>query len=115
MSSAPTTAVDFDETSIAEPVLHVELLHVPDCPLVDSVRALLQRCILRSGLHVFVENLEGPYSSPTLLVNGGDVTGRPTAEQPSCRLDLPTEEEILTSLTAASLIAPDPERAEPCT
>lgn len=92
----------------------IQLLQVPDCPLVDSVRDVLQRCILQSGLNVVVEDLEGPYQSPTLLVNGVDVTGRPTTTEPSCRLDLPTEEEILTSLTADRGLALDPEGSTRC-
>ncbi|MGH9206928.1 MAG: hypothetical protein ACRD1G_10275 [Acidimicrobiales bacterium] len=100
-----TARVTEDTAPSAEPgrVVFVQLLHVPDCPLVDTVRDLLRRCILRSGLNVTMEDLEGPYPSPTLLVNGVDVTGRPIAKGPSCRLDLPTEEEILSFLAAAPL------------
>ncbi|MGH8997118.1 MAG: hypothetical protein ACRDYB_14000 [Acidimicrobiales bacterium] len=61
-----------------------------------------------------MKDLEGPYPSPTLLVDGVDATGRPTTAGPSCRLDLPTEEEILTSLRGASLLVLDPEGSERC-
>ncbi|MDA8069181.1 hypothetical protein [Conexibacter sp. DBS9H8] len=50
-----------------------------------------------------IEEVEGPYPSPTLLVGGIDVTGRTPAAGPSCRLDLPTEEQIVAALAAASI------------
>lgn len=86
-----------------DPVLdiRVQILRVPDCPLVGGLRSILDRCLSRSGLHVTVEEIEGPYPSPTLLVNGADPTGRPAAAGPSCRLDLPTEDEILAALSRA--------------
>jgi hypothetical protein len=48
----------------------------------------------KSDADAIVEELAGDYNSPTLLVNGFDVTGRPRALEGvmSCRLDLPTEE-----------------------
>jgi hypothetical protein len=45
-----------------------------------------------------VEDLEGPYPSPTLLIDGTDVTGKSSRDGPACRLDLPTEEQILAAL-----------------
>ena len=44
------------------------------------------------------EEIEGPYPSPTLLIDGIDVTGRDPGTEPCCRLDLPTEEDILMAL-----------------
>lgn len=81
--------------------IHVQILHVPDCPLVEGLRTLLDRCIWQSGLSATIEEVEGPYPSPTLLVNGADVTGRPTGFEPSCRLDRPTEREIVAALNHA--------------
>jgi len=49
-----------------------------------------------------VEQLEGPYPSPALLIDGADVTGKPLVQQPSCRLDLPTEEQIMAALARVS-------------
>jgi hypothetical protein len=51
-----------------------------------------------------VEELVGDYTSPTLLVNGFDVTGhpRPPGGQTACRADLPTEEQILAALRGLS-------------
>jgi hypothetical protein len=99
--TAPRAASDTRLIGRTARDINVQILHVPDCPLVDGLRSLLDRRLSRSGLHVTVEDVEGPYPSPTLLINGDDVTGRPIAEGPSCRLDLPSEEEILTALTRA--------------
>jgi hypothetical protein len=79
--------------------LHVQILHVPDCPLVGALRDRVDRCLSRSGLSAAIEEIEGPYPSPTLLINGTDVTGRPFTAAPSCRLDSPSETEILAALS----------------
>lgn len=92
-----------DDPDQAVPPVQIRLLHVPDCPLVDRVRATLRRSLSSTTVRVTVEEVEGPYPSPTLLVGGVDVTGRTPAAGPSCRLDLPTEEQILTALAAASI------------
>jgi hypothetical protein len=78
----------------------VQLLSVSDCPLVRRVRSTLENCLAQTHIDAVVEELVGDYNSPTLLVNGFDVTGRPRAPegQMSCRLDLPSEEQILAAL-----------------
>jgi hypothetical protein len=45
-----------------------------------------------------VEEIEGPYPSPTLLINGADVSGRRAEVAPSCRLDVPGAGQILAAL-----------------
>lgn len=82
--------------------IRVQLLHVADCPLVGELRTVLQHTLARNGLRAQIEELEGPYPSPTLLVDGVDVTGRATGTEPSCRLDLPSEEQILAALIRAA-------------
>jgi hypothetical protein len=77
----------------------IRLLSVPGCPLVDSVRGILERSLAERQLHLVVEEVEGPYPSPTLLIDGLDVTGRTPDTAPSCRLDLPTEEQVLVALS----------------
>jgi hypothetical protein len=79
--------------------LNVQILRVPDCPLVGALRDLVDRCLSRSGLSATIEEIEGPYPSPTLLINGTDVTGRPVTVGPSCRLDSPSEKEVLAALS----------------
>ena len=76
----------------------VELLHAPECPNVDAARALLRSCITELGLALTVIDREVEYPSPTILVNGNDVMGRPASDRPGCRLDLPTRERVLEAL-----------------
>ncbi|KAM3506212.1 hypothetical protein MY11210_007651 [Beauveria gryllotalpidicola] len=80
--------------------IKVQLLSVPDCPLVVKVRSTLDDCLTKTNADATVEELVGDYNSPTLLINGFDVTGRPPAAQglTSCRLDLPNEEQILAAI-----------------
>jgi hypothetical protein len=49
----------------------------------------------------------GDYSSPTILIDGFDVTGRSPELRnlASCRLDLPTEEQILIALRGLSVLS----------
>jgi hypothetical protein len=56
-------------------------------------------------MDIVVEELAGDYDSPTLLVNGVDVTGHPRAPEGhmSCRLDLPSEEQILAALRGSAV------------
>jgi hypothetical protein len=81
--------------------IHIQLLRVADCPRVAELRGLLDRCLVRRGVSARIEETEGPYPSPTLLINDTDVTGGPVAIGPSCRLDLPSEEQILVALARA--------------
>lgn len=81
------------------PAVRIEILRLPDCPLVDRVRATLARALARAGVRAEIGEVVGPYPSPTLLVDGRDVTGRPPGVGSACRLDLPTEEQILAALT----------------
>jgi hypothetical protein len=81
------------------PWVEVRLLHVPECPLADRVRDTLRESIADSGLAVRVEDVEGPFPSPTLLVGGVDVvTGGTPATEPCCRLDLPSRAQIRAAL-----------------
>jgi hypothetical protein len=86
----------------AEPgVARIEILHVPDCPLVERVRETVRRVLAQSEIRAEIEELEGDYPSPTLLINGRDVTGRPLGECSFCRLDLPSDEQALAALRPA--------------
>jgi hypothetical protein len=81
----------------------VELLHVPGCPHVEEARRLLMSCIRDLGLeNLRVEDKEGDFPSPSIIVNGRDVMGAPTASAASCRLDLPTCERLLIALRQIS-------------
>lgn len=93
---------------MAQPTpIQVQLLCIPDCPLVEHVRSCLKSGLTQTGVHAVVEELVGDYASPTLLVNGFDVTGhpRPPEGQTACRADLPTEEQILVVLRGLSVLS----------
>ncbi|MEQ7005697.1 alkylmercury lyase [Actinopolymorpha sp. B17G11] len=78
----------------------IELWHVPDCPLIDGVRAVLSECLDHTGIDIPVQEHRGPYPSPTLVINGIDVaTGTAPSDNVCCRLDLPTHDQIHTALT----------------
>jgi len=79
--------------------VRIQLLHVPGCPLVDQLRARVSECLAQAGMPVPIEETEGPYPSPTLLVDGTDAaTGQPPTDTACCRLDLPTHMQILDTL-----------------
>ena len=80
----------------------VQILHVEGCPLVDGLRETVQRGLAHVGCGAWIEELEGDYPSPTLLIDGIDiVTGRPADPHPACRLDVPTTEQVVAALRAA--------------
>jgi hypothetical protein len=89
----------------------IQLLYVPDCPLVESARSVLKKSLAETHVDAVVEELVGDYSSPTILIDGFDVTGRSREPESlaSCRLDLPTHEQILVALRGFS--APNCKRA----
>lgn len=93
-----------DESSLSDTV-RVQLLHVPDCPLIDRVRTVLRECLRQTSRPAVVEEFEGAYPSPTLLIDGIDAaTGRPPAAMagPCCRLDLPTRSQIRAALNGST-------------
>lgn len=83
--------------------VRVQLLHVPDCPLVGRVRDTLEDCLRHIAFAVQVEEIEGAYPSPTLVIDGIDVaTGAPPSREICCRLDLPTCGQIAHALNRAA-------------
>ena len=82
--------------------VELQLLSVDGCPNAGRVRELVQKALSEAGVQARLAEPVGDYPSPTLLVDGIDVvTGRPLGSNPACRLDLPTEAQILSSLEAA--------------
>lgn len=80
----------------------VQILHVEGCPLVDGLRETVRRSLARAGCAARIEELEADYPSPTLLIDDIDVvTGRPPDLHPACRLDVPTEDQVVAALRAA--------------
>lgn len=77
----------------------IEVVHVSECPSLEAVLALLRSCLDSSGYDAAVVVREGTLASPTVLVDGIDVvTGLPPTAATACRIDLPTESQILTAL-----------------
>ena len=75
------------------------MLHVPGCPLLPRLVALLVECQTEVGHTGAVEVLVGDFPSPTLVIDGVDVAaGRTVAHSVCCRLDLPTRDQVLAAL-----------------
>ena len=79
-------------------MIKIEILQVPGCPLVDRVRVTVRRALDRCGVRAEIEELVGDYPSPTLLINGQDVTGHQWGDCTACRLDVPTEDQVVAPL-----------------
>lgn len=82
--------------------MRIELLHVPGCANLEMARHLLSSSLAELGLDEPIEEQKGAYPSPTILVDGMDVMGRPEAVGASCRLNMPTRERVLAALQAAA-------------
>jgi hypothetical protein len=80
----------------------VELRAVPDCPNVDTTRELLRACLAEAGLPRTIVERVGEYPSPSVLVNGRDVTGADPHGPAACVLRPPTADQIRTALKAAA-------------
>jgi hypothetical protein len=88
--------------------MRVELVYFTGCPNVAPVREVLRRCLTQLGLHneIVDVNTDAPtvtetyrvFGSPTVLIDGVDVLGKPAGCADACRLQLPTENELLSAL-----------------
>ncbi|MGH3375880.1 MAG: hypothetical protein ACRDP6_14175 [Actinoallomurus sp.] len=84
-------------------VVQLQVLHVPDCPLLPRMREMLRECLAHVSTVVVVDEVVGDYPSPTVVVDGLDVvTGQAPRAETTCRLDLPTVGQILTALRNAA-------------
>ncbi|GAB1645351.1 hypothetical protein KRMM14A1259_57740 [Krasilnikovia sp. MM14-A1259] len=72
----------------------VELRSVPDCPNLDATRSTLAACLAEAGLTVPIIERVGDYRSPSILINGADVTGADPSGPPACMLRPPTAAQI---------------------
>ena len=81
--------------------MKIELLHVQSCPHVEEARRILRSCLADLGLEWPIEERQGPFPSPTILINGIDVMGEPEAQGAMCRLDRPDAKRIVAALHAA--------------
>jgi len=78
--------------------MKIELLHVAGCPHVADARHVLLACLVEFGISETIEEREGAFPSPTILVDGDDVMGEPASKDASCRLDVPTRERIAAAI-----------------
>jgi hypothetical protein len=76
----------------------IEVLTVPDCPNAPATIEMLRRCLDQLGLDIPIHQHIGNYPSPTVLIDGVDIMGSPATTTAACRLDLPTEQRILSTL-----------------
>jgi hypothetical protein len=81
--------------------LHVSIFYVPDCPLIGRVREAVEVALERVGATAIIDEIEGEYPSPTLLIDDIEVDGYPLGSEPACRVKLPTHEEVATAILAA--------------
>jgi hypothetical protein len=86
----------------------VELRAVPDCPNLDATRSLLRACLSEAGLPVAVVERIGDYPSPSVLIDGKDVTGADPDGPAACVLRPPTADQIRAALRAAVGAKRDP-------
>lgn len=82
--------------------VHIEVLHVPNCARLNHARALIDRALAATRITATVEETAGDFPSPTVRVDGADVTGRRFEPGAACRLDLPTDAQLRAALTDAA-------------
>jgi hypothetical protein len=80
----------------------VELRSVPDCPNVEATRSTLSACLAEAGLTTPIIERVGDYRSPSIVINGVDVTGADPNGPPACVLRPPTATQIRAALHSAS-------------
>lgn len=90
--------------------MKLELIYFAACPHAAQARANVQAAVAASGRQAFVHEWDRDdagapayvrgYSSPTVLVNGHDVSGdSASSDAPSCRLGgAPSAETILRAI-----------------
>jgi hypothetical protein len=86
--------------------MKIELLHIRDCPHVEQTKQLVADCLDEIGLGAIqIDDLEGEFPSPSIIIDGRDVMGDPTVIAACCRLDLPTREGLLAALRREETMA----------
>jgi hypothetical protein len=80
----------------------VELRAVPDCPNLAQTRDVLLACLAEAGLAPTVIERTGDFRSPSVLIDGRDVTGADPGAAAACVLHPPTADQIRAALSAAA-------------
>ena len=82
--------------------MRIELLTSPGCPHAAAARRTVAEALTMLGMDVPIVDRVGRFPSPTVLVDGVDVTrlaaGPATAY--ACRLDLPTPQHVVDAIRA---------------
>jgi hypothetical protein len=94
-----------DGSSENDEQMIVELRSVPDCPNLEAARSTLAACLAEAGLTVPIIERVGDYPSPSILINGIDVTGADPGGPPACVLRPPTAAQIRAALRSADRAA----------
>ena len=99
--------------------IQVQLLAFDGCPLAAPARANLEKALADCGMRDYQDidildpatpdDLPG-WGSPTILVDGVDVTGQPKGDSVSCRVypgsdRVPDPASIVTSIESAQALA----------
>ena len=79
----------------------VELRSVPNCPNLAAARDTLSACLAEAGLTVPIIERLGDYPSPSILIDGIDITGADPDGPPAGVLQPPTAAQIRTALQGA--------------
>ena len=92
--------------------VRIQLLTFEGCPLADAARVVLEAALADCGMKNFEEidildpetpdELSG-WGSPTILVDGADITGEPKGNSVSCRIyqgpeGVPEKSDIIASI-----------------
>ena len=99
--------------------MNVQFLAFDGCPLADAARANLEQALADCGISGYEEvDILGPdtpddlpgWGSPTILVNGVDVSGQPKGNSISCRIysgpgRVPEPASIVASIESAQALA----------
>ena len=90
--------------------VRVQFLAFDGCPLADAARTNLEKALADCGMSGYEEidildpgtpdDLPG-WGSPTILVNGVDITGQPKGNSVSCRI-YPGSDRVPSSATIAA-------------
>ena len=92
--------------------VRVQFLQFDGCPLADAVREVLEEALVKCGMTGYedIDILDpatpedlGGWSSPTILVNGADVTGAPKGDSVGCRI-YPGPDRIPAAATIVATI-----------
>jgi hypothetical protein len=81
----------------------VELRAVPGCPNLAGTRQLLADCLAEVGLPPTVVERIGDFPSPSVLVDGVDVTGADARGPAVCVLVPPSAAQIRAALQRTSI------------